>query len=84
MARVLIVGCGCRGFASSAAQTTTQPTSQVASSEIANSLREVFADEDNVDIKLAEIVAVDVHDSHGAIRHDDGHREIPGRAAQVQ
>jgi NADH:ubiquinone reductase (H+-translocating) len=34
-------------------------TSQVAPSDIANSLREVFADQDNVDVKLAEISAVD-------------------------
>ena len=34
-------------------------TSQVAGSDIADSLREVFADEDNVDIKLADITEVD-------------------------
>jgi NADH dehydrogenase len=45
-------------------------TSQVASSEIANSLREVFADQDNVDVKLAEIVAVDT--KRKAVRSSDG------------
>jgi NADH dehydrogenase len=34
-------------------------TSQVASTDIAQSLREVFADRDNVDIKLAEITEID-------------------------
>ena len=34
-------------------------TSQLAPSDIANSLRTVFADEHNVDIKLAEVSAVD-------------------------
>ena len=34
-------------------------TSQLAPSDIANSLRTVFADEDNVDVKLADIVKVD-------------------------
>ncbi len=34
-------------------------TSQVAPASIANSLRDVFAGKDNIDIKLAEIVAVD-------------------------
>ena len=34
-------------------------TSQVAGSDIADSLREVFADQDNVDIKLADITGVD-------------------------
>lgn len=34
-------------------------TSQVAGSDIANSLREVFADQENVDIKLATVASVD-------------------------
>ena len=34
-------------------------TSQLAPSDIAHSLRAVFADQDNVDVKLAEISAVD-------------------------
>jgi NADH:ubiquinone reductase (H+-translocating) len=34
-------------------------TSQLAPSDIANSLRTVFADEDNVDIKLADIAKID-------------------------
>jgi NADH:ubiquinone reductase (H+-translocating) len=35
-------------------------TSQLAGADIAHSLREVFADQDNVDVKLAEITGVDV------------------------
>jgi NADH:ubiquinone reductase (H+-translocating) len=35
-------------------------TSLLAGSDIAHSLREVFADQDNVDVKLAEISAVDI------------------------
>jgi len=35
-------------------------TSLLSPSDIAHSLREVFADEDNVDVKLAEISAVDI------------------------
>jgi NADH dehydrogenase len=34
-------------------------TSQVAATDVANSLREVFSDQDNVDVKLAEITEVD-------------------------
>ena len=35
-------------------------TSQLAGADIAHSLREVFADQDNVDVKLAEITGVDI------------------------
>src|ERR1700744_2382651 len=45
-------------------------TSQIASSDISQSLRAVFADQDNVDVKLAEITAVDV-DSR-MVTADDG------------
>jgi NADH:ubiquinone reductase (H+-translocating) len=34
-------------------------TSQLASSDISNSLRDVFADQDNVDVQLAQITSVD-------------------------
>lgn len=45
-------------------------TSQVAASDIANSLREVFAGEENVDVKLAEISSVDT--ATRTVRTEDG------------
>jgi NADH:ubiquinone reductase (H+-translocating) len=45
-------------------------TSQLAPSDIANSLREVFADQENVDVKLAEIDSVDV--ASKTVRSTDG------------
>ncbi len=45
-------------------------TSQVAGSDIANSLREVFAGESNVDVKLAEVSRVDT--ATRTVRTEDG------------
>jgi NADH dehydrogenase len=45
-------------------------TSQLAPSDIAHSLREVFADQDNVDVKLAEISAIDT--AAKTVRSSDG------------
>ncbi len=45
-------------------------TSQVAPSDIAHSLREVFADQPNVDVVLANIASLDVHAK--TVRADDG------------
>ena len=45
-------------------------TSQLAPSDIANSLRDVFADQDNVDVKLAEITSVDT--ASRTVRSSDG------------
>jgi NADH:ubiquinone reductase (H+-translocating) len=45
-------------------------TSLLAPSDIAHSLREVFADQDNVDVKLAEISAVDT--TTKTVRSSDG------------
>jgi NADH:ubiquinone reductase (H+-translocating) len=45
-------------------------TSQVAATDIANSLREVFSEQDNVDVKLADIVSVDT--ASRTVRSSDG------------
>jgi NADH:ubiquinone reductase (H+-translocating) len=45
-------------------------TSQLAPSDIANSLRSVFAERDNVHVKLAEIAAVDT--DRKTVRSTDG------------
>lgn len=45
-------------------------TSQVAATDIANSLREVFAEQENVDVKLADITSVDT--SSRTVRSSEG------------
>jgi NADH dehydrogenase len=45
-------------------------TSQLAPSDIANSLRDVFADQENVDVKLAEIESLDIGTK--TVRSTDG------------
>ncbi len=45
-------------------------TSQVAATDIANSLREVFSEQDNVDVKLADIASVDT--ASRTVRSSDG------------
>ncbi len=53
-------------------------TSLIAGSDIAHSLREVFADQENVDVKLAEVTALDLDEPHC---HNSRWCELDGRRA---
>ena len=55
-------------------------TSQLASSDIAYSLRKLFHDDSNVDVKLAEVASVD---PATRTRHDDRRRDVRRRRARA-